>query len=268
VAVGVYLVSFPLRQLCAISGETGKPLAAGSGKPLLDRGLREAGLGGLGTVNDEGPEFYEKLTPQKGSFDRLCAEVLPKVSLPSLPPVAMPAGWGASLRRVSIDPGMVRAAVLAAREARTEDPASGLVAGWRYLKARQEPQGSANETGDRPLFPGDCADLWLPIPFAGVLVVPDVDGKCQARLTVGSAVEIAAKCQALATAISLDLSTVPAIEDPMGYALNRWRDGQVPAADPGAPPWQRDLDAAFYVALFGSAAGYSIRHNAAVGWSC
>jgi len=107
----------------------------------------------------------------------------------------------------------------------------------------------------------------LPIAFAGLITVAGTHGRCQEELTVASAVEINAQCRALATALSLDLGSLPAL-DPSGDSLNKWHAEQEPSRGPGALPWQSDPDAAFYVALFGSVAAYSLEHKAAVGYSC
>jgi hypothetical protein len=266
-AVGVYLVSYPLSRLRAVPDDRGMPHVAGSGSSLVDQALRDAGLGGPGVV--DGPGFIEKLAYQKLSFDRLCADVLPQVALPSLPLVAMPPGWASSLQRVRKYPSTVqRGTASALRDAGMDEMAAALVGSGLDIKAFEEREGIAPETGERPLFPGDYADLWLPVPFAGVLVVPGVEGRHQRVLTIGSAVEITAKCQALADALCLDLGALPPIESQDGYVLVGWRAQLEPSADPSATPWQRDPDAAFYVALFSAVADYCLRHNTAAGYEC
>jgi hypothetical protein len=128
------------------------------------------------------------------------------------------------------------------------------------------PQLPAAIGAEPALFPARQADLWLPLPFAGVLTVPGVAGPYSEELTIASAIQIDAQCQALASAVELDWSLLPPLS-PRGYVINGWHESLTPSGDSRAAAWQRDPDAAFFIAVYGSAAAYAIRHNTAVGYS-
>jgi hypothetical protein len=114
-------------------------------------------------------------------------------------------------------------------------------------------------------FPAFEADLWIPTPFNGLLVIPTVTGIYNAAMTVASAVQVAAQCNALAEAIEFPRGIVPPL-DPSGYVINDWRDQLVASDDSSARIWERDPDVAFYLALFGAVAEYAISQNVAVGY--
>ncbi|WP_146251120.1 hypothetical protein [Nocardia tenerifensis] len=110
-------------------------------------------------------------------------------------------------------------------------------------------------------FACDYADILLPVAFTGLLPVPEVYDN--GLLTIASANELRAQCQALATVIGLDMSTIPELQ-PEGYRFDDWYDTLEYSEDPSAPIAQREPEAAFYVGLFSAIADYSIRYNAAV----
>ena len=113
-------------------------------------------------------------------------------------------------------------------------------------------------------FAATYADVWLPTPFSGLVVVNGVPGVFNDHLTLASAFEVRAQAYALANAIDLP-HTVPDL-DPERPALSEWREGLAATTDPSAPIWQLDPDAAFYVALFLRVADYAIAHRQIVGY--
>jgi hypothetical protein len=123
------------------------------------------------------------------------------------------------------------------------------------------PQGAVPQS-----FPAGVADLWLPIEFSGLLVVPAVSGIYQDQLTIASSIDILGQQEAIASSIGFPLDSVPQL-DPSGYIINHWHEEQQPSVDPADPVWRRDPDIAFYLALFWSVAKYSVVHQAAVSYT-
>jgi hypothetical protein len=111
--------------------------------------------------------------------------------------------------------------------------------------------------------PAAVADVWLPLDFSGLLVIPEVAGAYQEFLTIGSSVDILKRQSAIAAEINFPLPSVPPLS-PDGYVINDWHEEMEASADPNDPVWRRDPDVAFYVALFWSVAKYSVENNQAV----
>jgi hypothetical protein len=109
------------------------------------------------------------------------------------------------------------------------------------------------------------SELWLPFEFSGVLAVEDVPGTYQRCLTIGSSVEIVSQFELVAEVIGLPLSSIPSLDDGE-HVLNEWRNEIVGSRKKADPLWRRDCDAAFFTALFWSAAKFSIDHRVAVGY--
>lgn len=82
---------------------------------------------------------------------------------------------------------------------------------------------------------------------------------------IGSAVEISDQCRSLAEKVGFPSAEVPAL-DPRGYAILDWYDELTASGSIDDPIWRRDPDFAFYLALFGSVAAYSVDHNEAVAY--
>ena len=113
---------------------------------------------------------------------------------------------------------------------------------------------------------GIVAEVWLPLEFEGVLTVPEVPGISRPEVTLASSIEVVRQQESIAEVIGLPLASVPAVE-PDSYVLNGWHASLTPSDDPAAPRWERDPDVAFYVALFWSAARFSIEHRTPIAYA-
>jgi hypothetical protein len=116
------------------------------------------------------------------------------------------------------------------------------------------------------VFPAAVADLWLPIEFSGLLVVPGVTGIYQEQLTIASSVDIVRQHEAIAKVIDFPLASVPQLH-PHGYVINDWHEEMERSEDPNDPEWLRDPDIAFYLALFWSVAKYSLDNHEPVAYT-
>lgn len=119
---------------------------------------------------------------------------------------------------------------------------------------------------DTTASPASSADMWLPIAFRGVLTVPDVPGNYHPELRLASAVDIAARCAALARSMNFPSDEVPELEA-SGYTLSGWRHSLTQPGSTASSVVTDDPDLSFYLALYSSVAAYSLEHHAAVGYA-
>lgn len=112
----------------------------------------------------------------------------------------------------------------------------------------------ASVVGDAALFD---AEVWLPVAFEGTLEAAG-PGAYTDPLLVGSSVTLLAQMQRVAAHIALP-ADVPAGDN---LAIGMWFDEQeVADGEADGPPWRRDLEAAFYVAMFLRAAEHSVKYS-------
>jgi hypothetical protein len=105
-------------------------------------------------------------------------------------------------------------------------------------------------------FIGDQVDVFVPLEFDGV-IAGDGPGVYHDGLLVASSQTLLRQALALSRRIALP-GEVPAGDN---LEIGMWFDEQ-DEQKRGPEPWRRDLDMAFYVAMFLRAAEHSVRYSA------
>ncbi|MFH9548027.1 hypothetical protein ACIBAH_20010 [Streptomyces sp. NPDC051445] len=106
----------------------------------------------------------------------------------------------------------------------------------------------------------------VPLPLEEEIVLPVATAYAGDETPVAGAPRVLALAGRLARVIGLPLDAIPAGEN---LALSLWfmEGGVAKAAEERPGPWTKDLDAAFYVALYSRAAQYSLRYGCPMTYS-